>query len=141
MDTQLMLSNVIKKKLNLTDDGENERMAERLYAARICKWGKPFRLDGIIRVEVGFEVVLCDFSADNVELVSMLEMVQPNQYLGLPAPTVISKEEGWPLDENGNLVEDQLTDDQKAILEREDGWEKTFSNFNAVKSFNQLRGA
>nr|CAI6771368.1 CIH_HP1_G0052120.mRNA.1.CDS.1 [Saccharomyces cerevisiae] len=48
-------------------------------------------------------------------------MVQPNQYLGLPAPTVISKEEGWPLDENGNLVEDQLTDDQKAILEREDG--------------------
>ncbi|CAI4796035.1 CPI_1c_G0052360.mRNA.1.CDS.1 [Saccharomyces cerevisiae] len=139
MDTQLMLSNVIKEKLNLTDDGENERMAERLYAARICKWGKPFGLDGIIRVEVGFEVVLCDFSADNVELVSMLEMVQPNQYLGLPAPTVISKEEGWPLDENGNLVEDQLTDDQKAILEREDGWEKTFSNFNAVKSFNQLR--
>ncbi|CAI6903244.1 ANL_collapsed_G0054100.mRNA.1.CDS.1 [Saccharomyces cerevisiae] len=126
MDTQLMLSNVIKEKLNLTDDGENERMAERLYAARICKWGKPFGLDGIIRVEVGFEVVLCDFSADNVELVSMLEMVQPNQYLGLPAPTVISKEEGWPLDENGNLVEDQLTDDQKAILEREDGWEKTF---------------
>ncbi|MCQ5042095.1 hypothetical protein NE654_13560, partial [Akkermansia muciniphila] len=61
------------------------------------------------------------------------------QYLGLPAPTVISKEEGWPLDENGNLVEDQLTDDQKAILEREDGWEKTFSNFNAVKSFNWLR--
>ncbi|CAI4711527.1 AIS_collapsed_G0043730.mRNA.1.CDS.1 [Saccharomyces cerevisiae] len=99
MDTQLMLSNVIKEKLNLTDDGENERMAERLYAARICKWGKPFGLDGIIRVEVGFEVVLCDFSADNVELVSMLEMVQPNQYLGLPAPTVISKEEGWPLDE------------------------------------------
>lgn len=136
MDTQLMLSNVIKEKLNLTDDGENERMAERLYAARICKWGKPFGLDGIIRVEVGFEVVLCDFSADNVELVSMLEMVQPNQYLGLPAPTVISKEEGWPLDENGSLVEDQLTDDQKAILEREDGWEKTFSNFNAVKSFN-----
>ncbi|CAI4787323.1 CPA_1a_G0053220.mRNA.1.CDS.1 [Saccharomyces cerevisiae] len=125
MDTQLMLSNVIKEKLNLTDDGENERMAERLYAARICKWGKPFGLDGIIRVEVGFEVVLCDFSADNVELVSMLEMVQPNQYLGLPAPTVISKEEGWPLDENGSLVEDQLTDDQKAILE-EDGWEKTF---------------
>lgn len=139
MDTQLMLSNVIKEKLNLTDDGENERMAERLYAARICKWGKPFGLDGIIRVEVGFEVVLCDFSADNVELVSMLEMVQPNQYLGLPAPTVISKEEGWPLDENGSLVEDQLTDDQKAILEREDGWEKTFSNFNAVKSFNWLR--
>ncbi|CAI6701141.1 AIS_HP2_G0041030.mRNA.1.CDS.1 [Saccharomyces cerevisiae] len=139
MDTQLMLSNVIKEKLNLTDDGENERMAERLYAARICKWGKPFGLDGIIRVEVGFEVVLCDFSADNVELVSMLEMVQPNQYLGLPAPTVISKEEGWPLDENGSLVEDQLTDDQKAILEREDGWEKAFSNFNAVKSFNQLR--
>ncbi|CAI4699998.1 AMP_1a_G0043860.mRNA.1.CDS.1 [Saccharomyces cerevisiae] len=126
MDTQLMLSNVIKEKLNLTDDGENERMAERLYAARICKWGKPFGLDGIIRVEVGFEVVLCDFSADNVELVSMLEMVQPNQYLGLPAPTVISKEEGWPLDENGSLVEDQLTDDQKAILEREDGWEKAF---------------
>ncbi|CAI4781143.1 BCN_G0052460.mRNA.1.CDS.1 [Saccharomyces cerevisiae] len=59
MDTQLMLSNVIKKKLNLTDDGESERMAERLYAARICKWGKPFGgLMGVIRVEVGFEVVL-----------------------------------------------------------------------------------
>ncbi|QHS76460.1 uncharacterized protein SPAR_O04880 [Saccharomyces paradoxus] len=139
MDTQLMLSNVIKKKLDLPDDGENERMVERLYAARICKWGKPLGLDGVIRVEVGFEVILCDFSADNVELVSMLDMVHPNQYLGLPSPTVISKEEGWPLDEDGNLVEDQLTDDQKAILEREDGWEKALSNFNAVKSFNWLR--
>ncbi|CAI4064280.1 hypothetical protein SUVZ_08G0010 [Saccharomyces uvarum] len=139
MDTQLMLSNVIKKKLNLPDDDENERMAERLYAARICKWGKPFGLDGIIRVEVGFEVVLCDFSSDNVELVSMLDMVHPNQYLDLPSPTVISKEEGWPLDKNGNLVEDQLTHDQKAILDREDGWEQVLSNFNAVESFNCIR--
>ena len=139
MDTQLMLSNVIKEKLNLSDDGENERMAERLYAARICKWGKPFGLDGIIRVEVGFEVVLCDFSADNVELVSMLDMVYPNEYLGLPSPTIISKEGGWPLDESGELVESQLTEDQKAILDREDGWEQVLSNFNAVKGFNWLR--
>ena len=139
MDTQLMLSNVIKKKLNLPDDDENERMAERLYAARICKWGKPFGLDGIIRVEVGFEVILCDFSADNVELVSMLDMVYPNEYLGLPSPTIISKEGGWPLDESGKLVEDQLTDDQKAILDREDGWEQVLSNFNAVERFNCLR--
>ncbi|CAI6569037.1 ADM_HP2_G0039990.mRNA.1.CDS.1 [Saccharomyces cerevisiae] len=62
-----MLSNVIKEKLNLTDDGANEGMAERLYAARICKWGKPFGLDGIIRVEVGASSVLCNFR-DNVEL-------------------------------------------------------------------------
>ncbi|CAI4052443.1 hypothetical protein SKDZ_16G0020 [Saccharomyces kudriavzevii ZP591] len=139
MDTQLMLSNVIKKKLNLPDDDENGRMAERLYASRICKWGKPLGLDGIIRVEVGFEVILCDFAADNVELVSNIEMVYPNQYLGLPSPTVISKEEGWPLDEDGKLLEDQLTDDQKAILEREDGWEQVLSGFNAAKSFNWLR--
>ena len=139
MDTQLMLSNVIKKKLKLPDDDEDEERAERLYAARICKWGKPFGLDGIIRVEVGFEVVLCDFSGDNVELVSILDMVHPNQYLDLPSPTVISKEEGWPLDDNGKLVEEQLTDDQKAILEREDGWAKILSNFDAVKSFNWIR--
>nr|CAI6769716.1 CMF_HP1_G0048150.mRNA.1.CDS.1 [Saccharomyces cerevisiae] len=67
--------------------------------------GKPFGLDGIIRVEVGFEVVLWqDFSADNVETTLMLKWSSPNQYLGFLAPTVISrKEEGWPLDEKREM--------------------------------------
>ncbi|CAI6569101.1 ADM_HP2_G0040000.mRNA.1.CDS.1 [Saccharomyces cerevisiae] len=41
---------------------------------------------------------------------------------------------------NGNLVEDQLTDDQKAILEKRRWLGEDFcSNFNAVKILNWLR--
>ncbi|CAI4669081.1 AVB_G0043260.mRNA.1.CDS.1 [Saccharomyces cerevisiae] len=106
-----MLSNVINEKLNLTDDGENERMAERLHAARICKWGKPsFGLDGIMRVEVGLEVKWSSLTSTRL-------------YQHLPLSKRGRLASGLQM---GNLVEDQLTDDQKAILEREDGWEKTF---------------
>ncbi|SCU79788.1 LANO_0A07492g1_1 [Lachancea nothofagi CBS 11611] len=138
MDTQEMLSNVIKDKLNLTDDGEDRGMKERLFASRICKWGKPFGLNGIVRVEVGFEVILCDFSSNDVELVSSLEMAYPSDHLGLPPPTVLSKENGWPIDDNYNLVELNLTKEQRTILSKEDSWEKKLSNFNAIKSFNWL---
>ncbi len=66
----------------------------------------------------------------------MLEMVQPNQYLGLNwhLPLYRKRKVGlWMKIETP--VEDQLTDDQKAISKRQVGG-KTFSNFNAVKSFN-----
>ncbi|CAI4824493.1 ATM_1a_G0053810.mRNA.1.CDS.1 [Saccharomyces cerevisiae] len=40
MDTQLMLSNVLKEKLNLADDGENERYGRNdSTLLRISKWG------------------------------------------------------------------------------------------------------
>ncbi|SCU77242.1 LAME_0A00254g1_1 [Lachancea meyersii CBS 8951] len=139
MDTQELLSNVIGQKLNLSSDGEDGGMQERTFAARICEWGKPFGLDGIIRVEVGFEVVLCNFSSPAVELVSALEMVKPNEHLGLPPPTNISKENGWPLDDDGNLVEDKLTDDQMTLLDQEDLWQQVLENFYSVKGFNWLR--
>lgn len=139
MDTQELLSNVAEKKLNLSGDGENGGMQERIFAARICEWGKPFGLDGIIRVEVGFEVVLCNFSSPAVELVSALELVNPSEHLGLPPPSVISKENGWPLDDDGNLIEEDLTDEQKALLDKEDSWQQVLENFYGVKSFNWLR--
>ncbi len=64
MDTQLMLSNVIKEKLNLTDDGENERMAERLtpeYAnVAIRAFWRNYQGRGWLLRS------FCDFSADNV---------------------------------------------------------------------------
>ncbi|CUS24595.1 LAQU0S17e02608g1_1 [Lachancea quebecensis] len=139
MDTQELLSNVAEKKLNLSNEAEGEGMQERVFAARICEWGKPFGLDGIIRVEVGFEVVLCDFSSPAVELVSALELVNPNEHLGLPPPTVISKENGWPLDDDENLIEEHLTEEQKTLLDKEDSWQRVLEIFNGVKSFNWLR--
>ncbi|SCU86260.1 LADA_0D13410g1_1 [Lachancea dasiensis] len=138
MDTQELLSDVIKVKLNLTDDGDDTRMKERLFASRICKWGKPFGLSGIVRVEVGFEIILCDFSSDDVELVSKLDMVFPSDYLDLPPPTVLTQENGWPIDQNDNLIEDDLTAEQRDILAREDSWEDTLSRFDATKGFNWL---
>ncbi|CEP59976.1 uncharacterized protein LALA0_S01e00210g [Lachancea lanzarotensis] len=139
MDTQEMLSNVIKTKLNLTGDDEDMIMKERLFASRICRWGKPLGLQGIVRVEVGFEVILCDFLSGDVELVSSLEMVSPGEYFELPPPTVVSKDNGWPLDGDNNLVEEDLTEEQRATLDREDSWEEKLSRFRAIKSFNWLR--
>ncbi|CCH59344.1 hypothetical protein TBLA_0B05110 [Henningerozyma blattae CBS 6284] len=141
MDSQLLLSEVAKFKLDIPDEGDvDSHTAERVYAENICKWGKPFGLDGLIRVEIGFEIILCDFFQDNIELVSNLDLVDSATLLGLPDPTEITKENGWPLNEKGTaLLEDQLTEEQKMILEREDRWQSILEQYNAARSLDWIR--
>nr|CAI6572325.1 CFF_HP1_G0040700.mRNA.1.CDS.1 [Saccharomyces cerevisiae] len=69
MDTQLMLSNVIKERIECYRCYGAKRTNGRTTTTlpRICKWGEAGSgLDGIIRVEVGFEVVCGIFGEDNV---------------------------------------------------------------------------
>ncbi|CCF57211.1 hypothetical protein KAFR_0C02180 [Kazachstania africana CBS 2517] len=140
MDTQKMLSDVINWKLGINDsDVDSYHMIERMYAARICEWGRPFGLDGIIRVEVGFEVVLCDFNNGATELVSNVNIPSPNSALGLPAPANVTKENGWPLDDNGKIIEEELTDEQRDIMDQEDFWQETLSQYTSMQGFDQIR--
>ncbi|KAG2060803.1 hypothetical protein BDR06DRAFT_947288 [Suillus hirtellus] len=44
---------------------------ERSRIEDLCRWGKEFGIDGFARMEMDFEVMLCDFTA-GVELVSFL---------------------------------------------------------------------
>lgn len=60
MDQQLILSRQLDP---------DQRVSERAAAEKICKWGKLFGLQGVIRLEIGFEIILCDFY-DKIELVS-----------------------------------------------------------------------
>ncbi|KAG5636714.1 hypothetical protein H0H81_007110 [Sphagnurus paluster] len=47
---------------------------ERSRINGLCDWGKQFGLDGFVRMEMDFEVMLCDFS-DGLEIVSQLDLV------------------------------------------------------------------
>ncbi|KAG2140055.1 hypothetical protein DEU56DRAFT_735341 [Suillus clintonianus] len=50
----------------------------------LCTWGKVFGIDGFIfRMEVDFEVMLCDFTA-GVEVVSFLHVVIPKEEMPYP---------------------------------------------------------
>lgn len=136
MDTQQLLSDIAALKLNLTNHGSG--MAERLYAENICKWGKPYGLHGIIRVEIGFEIVLCDFLNGDVELVSNVTSASAETALNLPPAVKITKENGWPLGDDGQLIEDQLTDEQRAILDQEDKFESFLSQVDATIEFDHV---
>ncbi|KAG0670462.1 hypothetical protein C6P45_002366 [Maudiozyma exigua] len=148
MDTQKLLSDVIEYKMNNTntddannkvDNGARNVMKERLYAERICDWGKPFGLDGYVRVELGFEVVLCDFLNGSTELVSNVSLPAISDILGLPRPTNVTKENGWPLNDDGKIIEDQLTNEQKEIMDQEDYWQSILDEYTSMQGFEQIR--
>ncbi|GMM54511.1 hypothetical protein DAKH74_011270 [Maudiozyma humilis] len=145
MDTQKLLSDVIAKRLNESDgrDDSDPRkrfvMEERVYAERICKWGKPFGLDGYVRVEVGFEVVLCDFLNGSTELVSNITLPQTNKVLGLPDPANVTVANGWPLDDEGLIIEDEMTPEQVAIMDQEDEWQRVLDQYSSMLGFDQIR--
>lgn len=77
MDQQMILS----RQQNTT-----ERVNEREAADKICKWGKKYGLDGIIRLEVGFEIIICDFHKD-LELISNITLNSPYDLLDFPKET------------------------------------------------------
>lgn len=145
MDTQKLLNDMIEWKLNITDDGNgdgsNNRyvMDERKYADRICTWGKPLGLQGYIRVEVGFELILCDFHNGDVELVSNVTMPMPHKIMGLPEPVNKTKENGWPIGEDGKFIEEQLTLKQRIILDKEDSWQTLINKYSSAQGFNWIQ--
>lgn len=74
MDQQLILS-------NQTDI--NGHVNEYEAAEKICKWGESFGLQGVIRLEVGFEIIICNFS-DSIELVSNVTLNNVTNLLNFP---------------------------------------------------------
>ncbi|KAJ7449315.1 hypothetical protein FB451DRAFT_1053461 [Mycena latifolia] len=46
---------------------------ERNRIIDLCNWGKPLGIDGYVRMEMDFEIMLCDFTA-GVEIVSMANL-------------------------------------------------------------------
>lgn len=56
---------------------------EAVAAEEICKWGKSFGLQGFIRLEIGYEMILCDFHKD-VELISNITLNIANDVINFP---------------------------------------------------------
>lgn len=83
MDQQLILSR---------QSNADDRVDEREAAEVICKWGKEFGLQGIVRLEIGFEIILCDFF-DHIELVSNVTMNNVTELGGLPFEPPVPKTE------------------------------------------------
>lgn len=61
----------------------NERVHEVEAAQEICKWGKTFGLQGVIRMEVGFEIILCSFH-EHIELVSNVTLANVTTLGNIP---------------------------------------------------------
>ncbi|KAF9223839.1 hypothetical protein BS17DRAFT_121483 [Gyrodon lividus] len=56
----------------------------------LCKWGKDYGVDAFVRMEMDFEVMLCDFTS-GVSVVSFLNIASvrfPRNYLVPPGPSV-----------------------------------------------------
>ncbi|KAK0203741.1 hypothetical protein DFS33DRAFT_1431675 [Desarmillaria ectypa] len=58
---------------------ESRRLAD------LCIWGQKFGLDGFVRMEMDFEIMLCDFTA-GVDVVSFLNLVSNGRGPGGPPP-------------------------------------------------------
>ncbi|KAG2076630.1 hypothetical protein BDR04DRAFT_1149074 [Suillus decipiens] len=52
----------------------------------LCIWGKEFRINGFVRMEMSFEIMLCDFTA-GVEVVSFVHLTLPRDHRSIPPPT------------------------------------------------------
>ncbi|KAG1733654.1 uncharacterized protein EDB91DRAFT_1148692 [Suillus paluster] len=66
-------------------DSIPERAGDREVIKVLCAWGKKFGIDGFARMEMDFEVMLCDFTA-GVEVVSFLHIVVPQEDRRDPLP-------------------------------------------------------
>ncbi|KAJ8462894.1 hypothetical protein ONZ45_g17774 [Pleurotus djamor] len=55
--------------------------AERLRIAELCEWGRAYGVDGYVRMEMDFEIMLCDFSS-GVETSSFLNLTSQHDWRG-----------------------------------------------------------
>lgn len=81
MDQQLLLGNISSVHSWYSE--------ENYVAGKICQWGRPFGLQGIIRLEIGFEIILCDFK-NGVELVSNVSLSNVTELIGFPDESLMS---------------------------------------------------
>ncbi|KAF7311592.1 hypothetical protein MKEN_01061900 [Mycena kentingensis (nom. inval.)] len=58
-------------------------------AEKLCEWAKARNVDGIVRMNAGFEVIWCDFSSPKLQLVSHLNITPP----GTPEASKLPR---WP---------------------------------------------
>jgi hypothetical protein len=75
-----------------------EPRPERFFDERdridgLCAWGKEFGIDGFVRMEMDFEVMLCDFTA-GVEAVSFLHLALPKDERSFPHPAPLESDTG-----------------------------------------------
>lgn len=127
MDTQKLVYDIIgdtkndKSKL-VNTNGSDDRpvIEERLYAERIFQWGESFGLDEYICGEIGFEVILCNFLNGSVELISNTTTPKFNEIIRITLPVSKDTENGWPVDLEGTSIEDELSQEQRNTLYKED---------------------
>ncbi|KAI9435513.1 hypothetical protein H4582DRAFT_2130499 [Lactarius indigo] len=55
-----------------------DKHSEQERIKRLCDWGRAFGLDGFVRMEFHFEVMICDV-LDPMEVVNFLELLPKNQ--------------------------------------------------------------
>ncbi|ESW97289.1 hypothetical protein KL918_000896 [Ogataea parapolymorpha] len=74
MDTQFVLSQV----------ADYDDFDERIAADKICSWGKKHGgLDGYVRLEVGFEMVICDFEEKMIPI-SNVSLANATEFIDFP---------------------------------------------------------
>ncbi|KAI9454662.1 hypothetical protein BJY52DRAFT_713339 [Lactarius psammicola] len=62
-------------------------LSDRERIRALCDWGKPFGLDGFVRMEYHFEVMICDI-LDPMEVVTLLDLLPTNE----PPPGIPSRQ-------------------------------------------------
>ncbi|KAJ7074232.1 hypothetical protein C8F01DRAFT_1010492 [Mycena amicta] len=66
-------------------------------AEKLCEWAKPRDIDGIVRMNAGFEVIWCDFDSPKLQLVSHLNITPPGTPEGssprFPHPLAVDDED------------------------------------------------
>ncbi|KAF5342668.1 hypothetical protein D9611_001288 [Ephemerocybe angulata] len=68
-------------------DGSDRDTVERVWdeperLRRLCEWGEKYSLDGFVRMQSSFEVMLCNFTSPSLTPISFLNLVS-----GLQSPT------------------------------------------------------
>ncbi|KAI0246598.1 hypothetical protein BJV78DRAFT_125115 [Lactifluus subvellereus] len=56
---------------------QDKLLLERERINTLCDWGRPFGLDGFVRMEFHFEVMICDMT-DGLEVITLLDMLPKN---------------------------------------------------------------
>ncbi|KAK1961572.1 hypothetical protein LY78DRAFT_542274, partial [Colletotrichum sublineola] len=94
LDTQMLhlYANVSGPDLDGSDGGGNhsyELKAEYDRATGLCDWlqhaglrGKGWGIEGIVRMNAGFEMIWCDFTAASLQLVSRMNVTAPQMKHG-----------------------------------------------------------
>ncbi|ODV95423.1 hypothetical protein PACTADRAFT_16940 [Pachysolen tannophilus NRRL Y-2460] len=89
MDTQMIMVEAGNKN---STDGTGH--GDGNIAEDVCEWGNSNgrKLDGVIRLEIGFEIIICDFF-DKVKLIKNTTMTNVTQYIGFPEEPALTEEE------------------------------------------------